>query len=155
MSKVIVTALSSRLINLMWLPNIAKFDPRAPTKHTSVLGPIIQHAFVVRDIKAALRYWINVMDVGPLFISTKQPTKQRFIAMLMRYQSTQLPSLIGVKTRLNWQHPLLLSPASTTIFFWTKAMMECFIICAWRSKTWRNSKAPLIWINSKYWPNWS
>ena len=32
-----------------------------------MFGPIIQHAFVVRDMDAALAYWIDVMGVGPFF----------------------------------------------------------------------------------------
>jgi methylmalonyl-CoA/ethylmalonyl-CoA epimerase len=34
---------------------------------STIFGPIIQHAFVVRDMDAALRYWIEVMGVGPFF----------------------------------------------------------------------------------------
>ena len=35
--------------------------------HSPVFGPIIQHAFAVRDMDAALTYWIDVMGVGPFF----------------------------------------------------------------------------------------
>ena len=35
--------------------------------HSSVLGPVIQHAFVVRDMNAALAYWVKVMGVGPFY----------------------------------------------------------------------------------------
>jgi methylmalonyl-CoA/ethylmalonyl-CoA epimerase len=35
--------------------------------HSPLFGPIIQHAFVVRDMDAALAYWINVMGVGPFY----------------------------------------------------------------------------------------
>jgi len=44
--------------------------------HASVFGPIIQHAFVVRDMKAALSYWINVMGVGPFFQINKATYKK-------------------------------------------------------------------------------
>jgi methylmalonyl-CoA/ethylmalonyl-CoA epimerase len=33
----------------------------------SVFGPVIQHAFVVRDMDAALTYWTEIMGVGPFF----------------------------------------------------------------------------------------
>jgi methylmalonyl-CoA/ethylmalonyl-CoA epimerase len=32
-----------------------------------VFGPVIQNAFVVRDMDAALAYWIEVMGVGPFY----------------------------------------------------------------------------------------
>ena len=35
--------------------------------HSSVFGPVIQHAFVVREMDAALAYWIEVMGVGPFY----------------------------------------------------------------------------------------
>lgn len=35
--------------------------------HSSAFGPVIQHAFVVRDMDAALTYWIEVMGVGPFY----------------------------------------------------------------------------------------
>jgi methylmalonyl-CoA/ethylmalonyl-CoA epimerase len=33
----------------------------------TVFGPVIQHAFVVPDMDAALAYWIDVMGVGPFY----------------------------------------------------------------------------------------
>lgn len=38
---------------------------------SSVFGPVIQHAFVVRDMDAALSYWVDVMGVGPFFRAEK------------------------------------------------------------------------------------
>ena len=35
--------------------------------NTNLFGPAIQHAFVVRDMDAALDYWTNIMGVGPFF----------------------------------------------------------------------------------------
>lgn len=34
---------------------------------TSIFGPIIQNAFVVRDMDAALAHWTKVMGVGPFY----------------------------------------------------------------------------------------
>lgn len=34
---------------------------------SSIFGPVIQHAFVVRDMDAALAYWTEVMGVGPFY----------------------------------------------------------------------------------------
>lgn len=31
-------------------------------------GPIIQNGFVVRDLDAALRHWVEVLGVGPFFV---------------------------------------------------------------------------------------
>jgi methylmalonyl-CoA/ethylmalonyl-CoA epimerase len=34
---------------------------------STIFGPVIQHAFVVRDMDAALKYWVEVMGVGPFY----------------------------------------------------------------------------------------
>lgn len=34
---------------------------------STVFGPVIQHAFVVHDLDAALKYWTQVMGVGPFY----------------------------------------------------------------------------------------
>jgi hypothetical protein len=34
---------------------------------TPIFGPVIQHAFAVRDMDAALTYWTEVMGVGPFY----------------------------------------------------------------------------------------
>ena len=35
--------------------------------HAAIFGPVIQHAFAVRGMDAALAYWIEVMGVGPFY----------------------------------------------------------------------------------------
>jgi catechol 2,3-dioxygenase-like lactoylglutathione lyase family enzyme len=47
----------------------------------SVLGPAVQLGFVVRDVEAAMRHWIEVLGVGPfLFLEkgTGRPAPQSF-----------------------------------------------------------------------------
>ncbi|MBT4162545.1 MAG: hypothetical protein HOC70_07350 [Gammaproteobacteria bacterium] len=39
--------------------------------YSTNFGPVIQNAFTVRDMDAALAYWIDVMGVGPFFCTDK------------------------------------------------------------------------------------
>ena len=46
--------------------------------NSSGFGPVIQHAFFVRDMNAALTYWIEVMGVGPFYKINNATYKKAF-----------------------------------------------------------------------------
>ena len=46
--------------------------------NSSGFGPVIQHAFVVGDMNAALTYWIEVMGVGPFYKINNATYKKAF-----------------------------------------------------------------------------
>ena len=68
--------------------------------HTSPFGTVIQHAFVVKDMDAALAYWIDVMGVGPFYqiedatyrsaLYRNEPSLPRYSVALAYWGETQI-----------------------------------------------------------------
>lgn len=41
-----------------------------------IFGPVRQNGYVVRDLRAAMRHWIDVVGVGPWFVVERAPIRE-------------------------------------------------------------------------------